>query len=363
MTTLRIAVDARPLALPMSGITRYTHELLLRLVRSPHQWFLYLDKEPLHPLPTLPNLQIRYGSVSSRASSTIFAQTFFPIWSRKDNVDVFWSPRHHLPLLLPARVKKLLTVHDLVWKLYPETMTPFGSLVERTLMPLSLRLAHRIMCVSASTQVEVEKYFPASSKKLSTIYPGISSSETKGQAPISEPYFLFVGTLEPRKNLPRLISAFAQFAINNPHIKLLIVGGKGWGEDLNRLIIEAHIEQQIILLDRVSDQTLTDCYIHATALVMPSLYEGFGLPLLESMRHGVPAISSKLGAMQEVVKDTGLLVDPYAENEIAKAMQEMLDEEQRQKLSKLAKLRASGFCWDKSSEKVLQEIHVCASTP
>ncbi len=345
----------------MVGITRYTHELLSRLVHSPHQWFLYLDRKPIYPIPDLPNVHIRYGSIQGRALSTLFAQLIFPVWAKKDKVDVFWSPRHHLPLLLPRRIRKLLTVHDLVWKHYPETMSRLGRWVERLLMPPSLRLAHRIMTVSVSTQQDVEHYFPDCENKLSTIYPGLSFMSANDQSdPVTTPYFLFVGTLEPRKNLPRLIRAFASFAKHDQHYKLVIVGGQGWGgEQLRHNISDQGLSERVILMDHVNDQELATIYANAAALVMPSLYEGFGLPLLEAMGHGVPVISSNVGAMAEVVTDAGLLIDPYSESALADAMQEILDSDKRQVLSQRALIRSADFCWDDSVAQVLTEIERC----
>lgn len=361
MKPLRIAVDARPLALPMVGITRYTHELLSRLVNSPHQWFLYLDREPIHPIPSLPNVHIRYGSMKRRALSTFFAQLVFPIWARKDQIDVFWSPRHHLPLLLSRRIKKLLTVHDLVWKHHPETMSLLGRWVERLLMPASLKSAHRVMTVSVSTQQDVESNFPDCADKLSTVYPGLSFVPVKIKTvPNKVPYFLFVGTLEPRKNLLRLIRAFSLFVEHDQNCNLVIVGGKGWGgEQLQNKINILGLEDRIILMDRIGEQELAMKYANAIALVMPSLYEGFGLPLLESMGHGVPVISSNIGAMAEVVAGAGLLIDPYSESAIASAMQEMLNDNRRKVFSQHAISRAADFCWDDSVSQVLAEIEHC----
>ena len=347
----------------MVGITRYTHELLSRLVLSPHQWFLYLDRKPVHPIPDLPNVHVRYGSIQGRALSTLFAQLIFPIWAKKDKVDVFWSPRHHLPLLLSRRIRKLLTVHDLVWKHYPETMSRLGRWVERLLMPPSLRLAHRVITVSDSTQRDVEHYFPDCKNKLSTIYPGLSFMPAKTQsAPVAKPYFLFVGTLEPRKNLPRLIGAFASFAKYDQHCNLVIVGTQGWGnEQLRHIISDQKLGERVILMDHINDQVLATIYANTVALVMPSLYEGFGLPMLEAMGHGVPVISSNVGAMAEVVADAGLLVDPYSESALADAMQEMQDGDKRRVLSQRALIRSADFCWDNSVVQVLAEIERCVT--
>ena len=119
---MRIAVDARPLAHPFTGIGRYTESILKRLVQMGHQWYLYSDR-PLTPrFPIGDRVQLRVGKASpGSAMSLFYSQLVFPRWARGDCVDLFWSPRHHLPLGLPARVAGVVTVHDLVWKRYPET--------------------------------------------------------------------------------------------------------------------------------------------------------------------------------------------------------------------------------------------------
>jgi glycosyltransferase involved in cell wall biosynthesis len=359
MKSLKIAVDARPLSQPVVGITRYTFELLQRLlVDSPHEWFLYLDRPSIHSLPDLPNVHIRAGNCQRNTTSTIFAQWFFPRWAKQDRVDVFWSPRHHLPLLLPKRIKSLLTVHDLVWKIYPETMSYLGRWLERALMPPSLARAQAVISVSQATQLDLQKFFPACSDKLTVVRSGLSYTPATAKLDVEKgPYFLFVGTLEPRKNLPRLLGAFAQVVKTNDAISLVLVGGEGWGQQgLVEIIDELGLVDRVKLTARVSEQELAGFYANARALVMPSLYEGFGLPLLEAMGHGVPVISSNFGAMKEIAGDAGLLVDPYSEQQLATAMIEMLTDEIHTDLSIKATARAALFDWDNSAKAVLEII-------
>jgi glycosyltransferase involved in cell wall biosynthesis len=354
MKSLKIAVDARPLSQPMVGITRYSYELLLRLLDSHHQWYLYLDQKPAHALPHRPNVHIRYTNAKSSFVSTIYSQLVFPLWASKDKIDVFWSPRHHLPLLLPVRIKALLTIYDLVWKLHPETMKPLGLWLERLLMPGSLRRADQVMSISQSTLDDITSHYPHCASKLTVVHPGLGHAAVASKLIIPSPsYFLFVGTLEPRKNLPRLLRAFAVFAKTNNDTNLIIVGGEGWGKGaLATLIDTLGLQERIILTSRVSEEDLANYYGGATALVMPSLYEGFGLPLLEAMGYGVPVISSNFGAMKEVTGDAGILVSPYCQADITSAMEAMLEYDLRATLSVKATQRASSFNWDDSANKV-----------
>ena len=360
--TLRIAVDARPLALPMVGITRYTFELLRRLVTdSSHQWFLYLDRPAIHSLPDLPNVHIREGHCRGRATSTVFAQWFFPHWARQDQVDIFWSPRHHLPLLLAANIKTVVTIHDLVWHFYPETMSTLGRYLEKALMPPSVRRADKVVTISQATAKALVGVLGVDSQAVTTIplASHFASSDTCGMGTAGKNYFLFVGTLEPRKNLPRLLQAFANALDKGLSITTLkIVGGRGWGginiEDLAR---EYGIEANVELMGRVDSQQLHELYQQAYALLMPSLYEGFGLPLLESMSFGVPVISSSVSSMPEVVGEGGLLVDPYSIESISDALLLMASgSELYERLSRRAIAQARQFCWDSTAASTLSVI-------
>lgn len=359
---LRIGVDARPLSLPMTGITRYTWELLQRLVMSSnHEWYLYLSSPPVHPLPQGENVQVRQGSFAGGLGSQIFSQIVFPSWARRDRLDVYWSPRHHLPLRLPRNIRTLLTIHDLVWECYPETMSRSGLWAERLLMPSSLKRADAIVTVSEATRRDVCEFMPGISHRTSSIHSGL----TKEQQPCPEllpdqqlPYFLFVGTLEPRKNLERLLQSFARAEIKATGVRLLIVGGEGWGNlELASLVYELKLEKRVTLVGRVDDETeLASYYSHAIALVMPSLYEGFGLPLLEAMGQGTPVITSDRGAMAEVVGDGGVLVNPEDEKTIAHAMLTMMQAETRRQYAEQALQRSGQFDWDQTAQAILQQI-------
>ena len=353
--TLRIGVDARPLALPMVGITRYTFELLQRLVTdSPHQWFLYLDRPVIHPLPDLPNVHIREGNCRRSATSSVFAQWFFPRWAKQDQVDIFWSPRHHLPLLLDSNIKTVVTIHDLVWHFYPETMSTLGRYLEKGLMPPSVRRADKVVTISQATARALVDVLGVDNQSVTTIPLAsyFTSSDIADANKTGKDYFLFVGTLEPRKNLPRLLQAFANALDKGLSITALkIVGGRGWGGiNIDDLAREYGIEANVELMGHVDSRQLEMLYQQAYALLMPSLYEGFGLPLLESMSFGVPVISSSVSSMPEVVGEGGLLVDPCSVEAISDALLLLAsDRELYDSLSKRAIAQAKQFCWDNTA--------------
>lgn len=359
---LRIAVDARPLAHPQTGIGRYTESLLRRLVKMGHQWFLYSDRAIIPRFAIDDHVQVRMGnSRPGSPLSLVYSQLVFPRWARGDCVDLFWSPRHHLPLRLPNSVKGVVSVHDLVWKRYPETMRGMNKFLERGLMSPSLRKAAGIIAVSDFTASEIALEYPDCEPRCMTIPEAaeVSTVTYEEQFPLPEgPYLLFVGTPEPRKNLPRLLQAYASARQQGVEQTLVLVGGGGWGDvDVEATIKSLGLEQAVQCRGQVSDAELGALYASATALLMPSLYEGFGLPALEAMSHGTPVIASDCSALPEVVRDGGLLVDPQSVSSITAAITRLCtDADLRGELADKARWQASGFNWDRSAEMTLAAL-------
>ena len=169
---MKIAIDVRPLTSNLTGIGRYTQNILSELIDvSPeHEWFLYAHCPLTINLSEKPNVHVRTGNLSLDRTSTLFAQIFFPIWAYKDKIDIFWSPRHHLPILLPNKIKKIVTIHDIVWKRYPKTMTHLGWFLEYLLMPISVRSSDHILAVSEFTKNELVEVLNISPDKI-TVTP------------------------------------------------------------------------------------------------------------------------------------------------------------------------------------------------
>ncbi|MEE4659441.1 MAG: glycosyltransferase family 1 protein [Halieaceae bacterium] len=356
---MRIAVDAKLLSNPGSGIGRYTAALLEHMIPMGHQWLLYSERPFNSPLVDSPRVWKRTGhALEGSIKGLRWSQLSFARWTLQDVVDLFWSPRHHLPFLLPRETARVVTIHDMVWRQIPETMPRRRLWLERALMGPSVRAADKVICVSRFTASEVSRYFPSAVGKCEVI-PCAADTEvainTTPSFPAPEHFLLFVGTPEPRKNLPRLLRAYASLREAAALPDLVLVGARGWGDDnLPALIQELGIESRVHRPGHVSEADLQWLYAHATGLMMPSLYEGFGLPVLEAMQHGVPAIASSTSALPEVVGDAGLLVDPYSETEIANAISALLHEPGlRDTLSQRALARAGRFSWQRAAEETL----------
>ncbi|MEM8561682.1 MAG: glycosyltransferase family 1 protein [Pseudomonadota bacterium] len=365
MNTVKIGVDARPLAHPGTGIFRYTLELLSRMCRMGGQWYLYSPVSYDIDLVSLPNVHHRIGHLSARLRAGQLAHALIPIWARRDSIGTFWGPRHQIPALIPHSVNAVVTIHDLVFLDCAETMRFPGKQIEGFFTPRAMARADCIAVVSDFTYRRLVENYPQFADKV-VIIPGASLLQSTvspceshlGGVPKSD-YFLFVGTLEPRKNLPRILRAFRRFATETPsQLSLKIAGNTGWGgQDIAGMVDELGLASRVQLLGRVADEHLPELYQNAHTLLMPSLYEGFGLPVIEALSCDVPVVTSRESAMAEVAGPAAHYVDPLSEEEIFQAMRMMVfDEDKYRKLKKEARDRVDIYDWNRSAEMLFSRL-------
>lgn len=359
----RIGVDARLLSEAVTGIGRYTFEMLTRLVPRDHDWTL-LSHRPLTVGDwNRPNVRMRTANLPGRVLRMAWAQSVLPRWAAQAHVDLFWAPTHRLPRHLPERIARVVTVHDLVWKHAGETMRPTSRFLDSRLMPEAARLADRVIAVSQHTASDLIEEMPALADKVRVVPLGVSSlpapatRESLVRLGVDRPYFLFVGTLEPRKNLRRLLQAYAALPDGvRRRALLVIVGGRGWGGvDAPALVDEFHLGDDVRIVGYANEEVLATLYAHALFLAMPSLYEGFGLPLTEAMSLGTPVITSNRASMPEVAGDAGLLVEPTDVNSISDAIATLLtDDARRTALAVRATASAARFSWQRAVDETLK---------
>jgi glycosyltransferase involved in cell wall biosynthesis len=363
---LRIGVDVSMLSdQQQTGVGRYTYEILSRVVSMGHEWFLYSYRPLAVGNWMQKNVHLHIGQLPKSMMRMLWLQTAVPVMAARDKVDVFWSPTHRLPSMLPRRIARVVTIHDLVWKHAGETMRPFSRWLDATLMPEAVRIADRVIANSAHTAKDVLSEMPYAEGKLSQILLGVSNLAPAGEFSslkvigLDAPYFLFVGTLEPRKNLAGLIEAYSRLPEELKNCALLaIVGGKGWGGvDVAAVAEKFDVQDRIWVLGYVSDEQLATLYEHAMFLAMPSFYEGFGLPLLEAMSRGTPVLTSNFASMPEVAGDAGLLVDPHDIDSITRALRTFLgDETFVRNLGLRAIINAQRFSWELTAQQTLHVI-------
>lgn len=263
--------------------------------------------------------------------------------------------------------KTVITVHDMVYKAFPETVKWRTKLMLDMGLKQSIRRADIIVTDSEFSKSEIVKYFPHHRKKIRVVPCGVDLQkfrpcedsekmrQVKKSLGISGEYFLYLGTIEPRKNLERLIMAYYVLAkkLKNPP-KLVLAGGKGWLYDsIFRRVKELKLTKQVIFTEYVPSEDITALMCGALAFVFPSIYEGFGMPPLEAMACGVPVLCSDCASLPEVVGDCAVVCDAYSVKSIAKGLYKLYsDEKLRKDLSVKGLQRARLFSWEKSAEKL-----------
>lgn len=360
---LRIGVDARTLIVQRTGIGRYVQDAARALIAAGHDLVLYWPETV--PVPEgLQQATHRHSAFHGSAGRILWSMSSLPRQVIHDGLDVFWGPAHRLPMGLPRTLPAVVTIHDLVWVVCPQTMRRRGLLAERMLMPPALRRADRIVAVSEATRSEIAVRFPDTAQKILTVYPGATALPAGAGPSQRQPYALFVGTIEPRKNLAGLLRALALLKREQAFDgRLIVVGGSGWrqshiGEEVERL----DLGDSVHFTGYVSDRELADLYAGARFLAMPSLYEGFGFPILEANRFGLAVLTSNVSSMPEVAGTTAHLIDPLDDRSIAAGFRRLWsDDAYRRRLADAAPANVDRFRWDICAEQLAEVFSTCLS--
>ena len=324
----KVAVDARPLSRPRSGIRRYLEKILETLLENTQtEWYLYSDQ------PLLSDIIKSHHNVVVRVAGTgmlakIVWNWQLPRWIKNDSPDTYWSPRHHLPRGLSREITKVVTIHDLVWVTLPETMRMSSLLAEKLLTPYSIKAADVIIAVSESTATDIRALSPESGPKITVLHHGRSnlSSQIKGlkDSQKRDPFFLSVGTIEPRKNFGLLLQAYAEYLAAGGTHDLVIVGNRGWGWgafEKQRSILG--LGDKFRFVENCDDTELALLYKYCKAFVMVSLGEGYGLPVAEAEEFGQPMLLSDLAVFREIQPARAIWVDQSNKSEITAALIEL----------------------------------------
>lgn len=306
----------------------------------------------------------------SRFSGFVYkaVSTFIPLpysWFFGKGSDI----THFFNYIVPPFVhgKKVVTIHDMVYKAFPETMNSKTRILLNLAMNKSMKRADVVVTDSEFSRSEIIKYFPQYRDKVEVVPCGVDCDmfkpiqdrsiieKVKANHNIKGKYFLYLGTLEPRKNLTRLVKAYEILSRRKEDCPLLVLaGGKGWlYDEIFEEVNKSGLGDKVIFTQYIPGEEICPLMNGAEAFVFPSLYEGFGMPPLEAMACGTPVIVSGSASLPEVVGDCGLIVDAYSEESIADAMGKIADnEELRKQLSEKGISRAREFSWKKSAEKL-----------
>lgn len=288
-------------------------------------------------------------------------------WLFNDKSDIY----HFFNFIVPPRIKGkvITTIHDMTYELYPETMHKNNLKRIKDDIEYSVNRADKIITVSESSKKDIMKFLNVDESKIEVVYNGVEydrfnksyseeeKSKVREKYDLPENYILYMGTLEPRKNIESIIEAFALFkeenSFINENIKLVIAGKKGWlFESIFNLVDKLNLKDEVIFTDYVDEADKPLIYNMAGLFLFPSLYEGFGIPVLEAMASSVPVITSNVSSLPEVAGDAAILAAPKDIEAIAKYMNEILrNKELKNDLVKKGHAQAKKFTWEASAEK------------
>lgn len=355
---MRIGIDCRYLREAPRGVGHYLLNILNRFNCVDDTFFLY-SPGPIIFQPKKDNFIIRQGR-------SMPGTLWFEIKGRNlinsDRLDSFWSPCDIMPSRLSKNIYQVLSIHDLTHIFYPQTMANYNRLIHRIFFTSSMRNANHIITMSEHTKKSIVEHFNIVPTKISVIYEGVDEKfkpldkmEAKKilqRYSIERPYLLSVGTLEPKKNYTRLLKAYNAVKTD---LDLIIVGKKGWkADDIFKTIASLGIKERVKILGYVQNDDLPYLYNGAEVFVFPSLYEGFGLPLLEAMACGTPVICSNTSSLAEISGDAAIKFNPESVDEIVNQLQRVIDDNDlKRRLTKLGLARAKEFSWDKTAKQTL----------
>ncbi len=374
---MRIGVNVHLLSTTHTGIQHYIRALVPELVAQATSHEIVLYGEPSQ-LPVSAGEGVRWVSASrplrSGVQRVFWEQTVLPRLLWRDRVDVFFSPAFILPMRWDGA--GVVTVHDLNFEVSPETIHPIRRAYLRRITRRSVHRARKVIAISQSTASDIVRLYGVPDEKIAVIPYGLDAIFTPENAralepmvrqryPLSERFLLFVGTLEPRKNLPRLLEAYALARQRADLPPMVLAGAPGWQHE--RILAQARelgVESHIVFAGYIPREHLPGVYAAASALLYPSLYEGFGLPPLEAMGCGTPVLASNTSAMPEVVGDGGVLVDPRDVQQIANGILRITQDEMlRQQIAERGLERAKRFRWEEAAQRTLGVLEdACSSS-
>lgn len=378
---MHIAINAHLLAHTHSfrraGVSHYIEQVLLHLAQIDHvnRYTVYttrgLDQAALGLPANFVVKPSRLPTINPRIRIP-WEQGIAPLILR-GNADLYHGCLNVAPLLSP--VPTVITIHDLAFIRFPQTFRAYNRIYLDLATRLSARRASRILAVSEHTKREVVGLLGVDPNRV-IVTPNAARSHFRPpeaavlaqfriRHQLPDQFILYVGTLEPRKNLTTLLEAFALLQRRIPSIPLLIGGGKGWMyEPIFARLDQLQLRDRVKFVGYIPEEELPLWYAAATVFVFPSIYEGFGMPPLEAMACGTPVITSNTSSLPEVVGDAGLMVNPTDTQALAEAIYQLLtDPDLRNELRTRGLARSKHFSWAKTAAATLAAYHAALTHP
>lgn len=362
-----IAIDATSIPERPTGIGNYIIGLInaISIVDGTFKIFVFVRDEH-SKLFKQKNLTIINCGKLNVLYRILWEQLSLPFLVNKYKIDLLHSPNYTIPIF--AKCKKVCTIHDLTSYIFPKRRKKIHGSFFRLMIKLSVFKADCIVAVSENTKKDILRIFKGLRTDVECIYQGFSSiystdgisKELNEKSGVKTPYFLFVSTIEPSKNVERLIDAFCSFSSKAEKKFSLYLSGKlGWGYATVLQKIKTESENHLVeYVGYIKDDELVDLYRHAFAFIYPSLYEGFGIPPLEAMACGVPVLCSNNSSLPEVVGDAAITFDPYCIEEIESAMKQIsMDLKLRGELINRGYSQCKRFSWNTTALKTFSIYH------
>jgi glycosyltransferase involved in cell wall biosynthesis len=355
---MRIGFDVTPILAPVTGVAIYASNLLQYLRQIPDVEVVPLTNRPSQGKP--------------RANKTLWMQTLLPWQLLNEHLDTCHFTNYVASLWTPC--PSVVTVHDMTLWLYPEYHYRRRLLAMRPLIPLVAHRAQAVIAVSHATKRDMVRILNIPEAKVHVVHSapaphfqplaaGIDRQALRRQLGLPEQYILHVGTIEPRKNLARLVEAFARLRSTGAPQHLLLVGPRGWkAEPVFAMVEQLGMESAVHVMGHVPDAALVAMYNLADVVAIPSLYEGFGLPLVEAMACGAPVVTSGRGALSEIAGEAAEFIDPESVDSLADGLRRVLVDEQRaHELKARGLAQAALYSWQATALATLRVHKACLS--
>lgn len=351
------------------GVSEFAYRLILEFyARHDLEFEIYLKQEPRDDMPKA-RKGWAYKVVGPKPLWTQFALPKALLLMKK-KPDVFFTPTHYGPRFSPCPT--VVSIMDLAFMHFPQLFKKRDLYQLKSWTGYSVKKASKVITISKSAKDDIINEYNLPSSKVEVVYPGIKDQNTKNRQismdelekkyKVKGKYILFVGTLQPRKNIVKLVEAFKQVSEKNKEIQLVIIGRKGWlFEEILESPKKFGVQDKVLFLDNVTDEDLPSFYRNAQCFVLPSLYEGFGLPIVEAMQYGCPVITSNISSLPEAGGDAALYFDPNNVGEIARRISEVINDKLlRDKMVKEGYEQIKKFSWEKSAREVLSVLEEVA---
>lgn len=373
---MKIGIDIRLIGKKRTGDEVVFFNLVKSLakINTKHEFELFTDIFDKKTLQEISESLGIFGKSNFRIVSLPTKNKFgwnfwtLPSYLRKNNLDIYLT-QYITPFFVPKSTKIATIVHDISFNFFPQFIKLSDLFFLKTLIPLSLKRADKIIGVSEFTRNEIIKFYKIDSEKVVYVHNSISadfaigvvSPEERKKARekygLPEKFILYLGTLQPRKNIPRLIAAFAQIKAELAGTKLVICGSleaHNVDVQIKQSVKERSLENEVIFPGFIDERDKIAIFASAHVFVFPSLYEGFGIPPLEAMSQKVPVLCSDIPSLREIAADGALFFDPRKLDDFSKKMYAIsTDENLRNGLIRIGKERIGFFSWEKSAKKIL----------